>query len=165
MEINLRSAIRKTIEEAVGVVFEVQAVKACGGGCINDAAILYGETGSYFIKLNAAARLEMFVAEAAGLKAMRATETIYVPEPIAFGQFEDTAYLILERLEFGGHGDWQEMGRQLARLHRHTAGRFGWECDNTIGSTPQHNPGTDAWPDFFRDHRLGFQLNLARQNG
>jgi hydroxyacid-oxoacid transhydrogenase len=57
------------------------------------------------------------------------------------------------------------LGRQLATLHRHTEKRHGWHRDNTIGPTPQHNPWTDDWITFFRDHRLRFQLDLAARNG
>lgn len=31
-----------------------------------------------------------------------------------------------------------------------------------IASTPQKNPWTDDWITFFRDHRLGFQLQLIK---
>jgi protein-ribulosamine 3-kinase len=31
-----------------------------------------------------------------------------------------------------------------------------------LGSTPQKNPWTDDWISFFRDHRLGFQLQLIK---
>jgi protein-ribulosamine 3-kinase len=40
---------------------------------------------------------------------------------------------------------------------------FGFHMDNTIGSTPQHNPWTADWVTFFRDHRLGFQLKLIKE--
>lgn len=49
----------------------------------------------------------------------------------------------------------------------HIAGRtdkgFGFDMDNTIGSTPQKNPWTSDWVTFFRDHRLGYQLQLAEE--
>jgi fructosamine-3-kinase len=165
MDEKLQSAISRSIANATGSKFEAQQFEACGGGCINSAVILFGETECYFVKLNTAEKLEMFIAEAAGLEAIRDTGTICVPGPIAYGSFEEMAFLILEAVEFGAHANWQEMGRQLARLHRHTADRFGWVRENTIGSTPQHNNWTDNWADFFHDHRLGFQFKLARQNG
>jgi len=49
--------------------------------------------------------------------------------------------------------------------HRKTAAQFGWERENTIGSTPQHNEPCDDWPEFFRERRLACQLELARRNG
>ncbi|MDO8463758.1 MAG: fructosamine kinase family protein [Gallionella sp.] len=42
---------------------------------------------------------------------------------------------------------------------------FGFEQDNFIGTTPQPNGWKDSWIDFWREQRLGFQLQLAEQNG
>jgi fructosamine-3-kinase len=50
-------------------------------------------------------------------------------------------------------------------MHRHTADRFGWSRDNTIGSTPQINHTDEAWTTFFRERRLRFQLDLAASRG
>ena len=165
MQRELELALAKSIKAATGSAFEIQQVEPCGGGCINDAVILHGTTQNYFVKLNTAEKLEMFVAEAAGLEAMTSTETIYAPSPIVYGTCGDKAYLVLEALKFGGAGDWQTMGRQLANLHRNTAPRFGWERDNTIGSTAQRNSWMDKWAEFFRDQRLRFQFELAHKNG
>ena len=50
-------------------------------------------------------------------------------------------------------------------MHHCGKDRFGWHRDNTIGLTPQHNHWGDVWVDFFRQHRLEFQLQLAERNG
>ncbi len=42
---------------------------------------------------------------------------------------------------------------------------YGWHRNNTIGSTEQVNTRSANWIDFLRDHRIGFQLNLASRNG
>eukprot|EP00879_Flechtneria_rotunda_P025317 GHRR01026896.1.p1 GENE.GHRR01026896.1~~GHRR01026896.1.p1 ORF type:complete len:186 (+),score=52.12 GHRR01026896.1:480-1037(+) len=39
-------------------------------------------------------------------------------------------------------------------------GKFGFPVDNTIGATPQPNGWMDNWVDFYRDRRLGHQLQL-----
>jgi fructosamine-3-kinase len=57
------------------------------------------------------------------------------------------------------------LGQQLAHLHRASAARFGWHRDNTIGATPQPNPWTESWIEFWRTQRLAFQLQLAARNG
>jgi len=51
------------------------------------------------------------------------------------------------------------------RTENHTADLHGWHRDNTIGPTPPHNPETRDWVEFFRAHRLQFQLDLAARNG
>jgi len=50
-------------------------------------------------------------------------------------------------------------------LHQSTRERFGWHRDNTIGLTPQHNAWSEDWVSFLREQRLGFQLQLAAENG
>eukprot|EP00591_Stephanopyxis_turris_P007629 CAMPEP_0195513964 /NCGR_PEP_ID=MMETSP0794_2-20130614/5498_1 /TAXON_ID=515487 /ORGANISM="Stephanopyxis turris, Strain CCMP 815" /LENGTH=187 /DNA_ID=CAMNT_0040642103 /DNA_START=67 /DNA_END=630 /DNA_ORIENTATION=+ len=45
-------------------------------------------------------------------------------------------------------------------------GKFGFNVDNTIGGTSQPNPWTEGgttedWVAFYRDHRIGHQLDLA----
>lgn len=57
------------------------------------------------------------------------------------------------------------LGHQLAALHRQPRPYFGWHRDNAIGSTPQLNGRHDDWIEFWRERRLGFQLDLAGRNG
>lgn len=136
-----------------------------GGGCINETVRVAGEGRDFFVKLNAAAKADMFAAEAEGLRALAATRTVRVPEPVCWGVAGDTAYLVLEYLMFGRGGEGAELGRELAALHRVTQPEFGWHRDNTIGSTPQINTPSRDWPAFWRERRLGYQLRLAERNG
>jgi fructosamine-3-kinase len=58
------------------------------------------------------------------------------------------------------------MGRQLAAMHSHTSNLgFGWDTNNTIGSTPQINFWTADWVEFYTQHRLGYQFKLANRRG
>ena len=76
------------------------------------------------------------------------------------------AYLVLEYIEMQSGGDWAELGKGLAQMHRLEAPEFGYTLDNTIGSTRQSNLNrTTSWVEFFRDSRLKFQFNLAEQKG
>lgn len=138
---------------------------AIGGGCINETVRISGEERDFFVKLNAAAQAGMFVAEAEGLREMAATQTVRVPEPVCWGVAGDRAYLVLEYLEFGRCASGAVLGEQLAAMHRTTQAEFGWQRDNTIGSTPQINTPCADWCEFWRDRRLGYQLRLAERNG
>ncbi|WP_293336098.1 fructosamine kinase family protein [Microcoleus sp. CAWBG58] len=89
---------------------------------------------------------------------------------------------------------WAEMGRKLAEMHKYTPpspplqrggekanstllsegenanstllrGCFGWDRNNAIGSTPQINNWTADWAEFWAQHRIGYQLKLARRRG
>ena len=64
-----------------------------------------------------------------------------------------------------GNAAPESLAEGLAALHRVGAGRFGWHRDNTIGSTPQPNGWDDDWVRFWRERRLGFQLDLAARSG
>ncbi len=111
--------------------------------------------------------LAMFEAEVEGLAELRAADEIRVPDVIECGTRDGRSYLVLERLALEPATDAtaRSLGRQLANLHRHTKRRFGWHRDNTIGQTPQRNGWSDDWVRFFREERLGFQVELALHNG
>ena len=154
------------ISQATGERFTCDRRQAQSGGCINQATRISDGQRQFLVKTNTAKCLEMFIAEAIALKQMYATHTIRVPQPICWGIASDTAYLVMENLELGGHQDWEAMGRNLAAMHRVNCDRgFGWDQNNAIGSTPQINNWTNSWLDFWIEYRLGFQLSLARRKG
>ncbi|MGQ4649145.1 fructosamine kinase family protein [Lyngbya aestuarii] len=165
--------ITNQISQVTGQAFEINHRRSVGGGCINQSYALIGDTCTYFVKLSQASQVQMFEAEALGLKQMFATKTILVPKPICLGTAADSAYIVLEWLELGGSKNTQvseEMGRQLAAMHRaklpqEAEGKFGWNQNNTIGSTPQINTWNSNWAEFFTEHRLGYQFQLARRHG
>ena len=136
-----------------------------GGGDINQAYRLRLGGRQFFVKLNRAERLAMFEAERAGLEALAATRTIRVPGVYASGRFAESAYIVMEYIELAGRPDAGRLAADLAALHGHCAGRFGFGRDNTIGSTPQPNGFLDDWIEFWRERRLGFQLRLAADRG
>ena len=107
----------------------------------------------------------MFEAEADALRALAATHSVRVPQPVCIGTAAAQAFLVLEYLDLRGNGDAALLGEQLAQLHRVPQSRFGWAHDNWIGSTPQANAWQHDWIVFWREQRLGFQLTLAAQNG
>ncbi|GAB4508002.1 MAG: fructosamine kinase family protein [Sulfuricaulis sp.] len=161
------AAIAKHISAVTGAPFTAESRYSVDGGCINSAAILQDNNRRYFVKLNDATRLSMFEAEAEGLKELAQTHSVRVPLPICSGTVDSSAFLVLEHLELEGTGSrsLEQLGRELAQMHRATQKQFGWYRDNTIGSTPQINTPCADWVEFWREHRLGFQLELAIQNG
>lgn len=169
------SKIEQKISASIGKHFQLKNQSAIGGGDINQAYRIDGvieensqnKAVSFFIKLNQKSQLDMFAAEAAGLQEIEKAQTIRVPHVICSGVNKNQSYLVLENLSLvaGGAGSAKRLGQQLAWTHKTTSQQFGWSRDNTIGSTPQINTQTDKWVDFWREHRLGFQLNLAKQNG
>ncbi|MFB2936566.1 fructosamine kinase family protein [Aerosakkonemataceae cyanobacterium BLCC-F154] len=165
------TTIAKHISEITGEKFLGENRRSVGGGCINQGYVISDSRSdrSYFVKINQADQVDMFAAEALGLKEMWSTKTIRVPEPICYGTANNSAYIVQEYLELGrngGNNAWLEMGQKLAAMHKATSNQgFGWERNNTIGSTPQINTWKSDWAEFFAEHRISYQLKLAKRRG
>jgi fructosamine-3-kinase len=166
MDAKVAAHISAAIEAATQRPFALRSFTPVGGGDINASyRIESTEGGCYFVKLNSPQRQAMFAAEAVGLQAIADTGAICVPQVIAQGEAEQQSFLVLEHLPLGSRNNDKLLGAQLAALHKNTAAQFGFVQDNFIGSTPQPNSWCGDWIPFWREHRLGFQLQLAKENG
>jgi protein-ribulosamine 3-kinase len=116
-----------------------------------------------FLKTKDASAADAFAAEADGLEALR--PHIRVPQVLDRGIKDGKAYIRLEFLHLERSGNWSDLGRLLANLHRQTGPRFGWARDNYIGLSPQQNGWCDDWLEFWRTRRMRPQLELAKRNG
>ncbi|MFV1997497.1 MAG: fructosamine kinase family protein [Acidiferrobacterales bacterium] len=159
------SQICRHISEVTGESFKHTDRQSIGGGSINSTYLLRDEGRAYFVKLNSVSLLDMFEAEADGLNELLSTNVIRVPRPICVGTHGGEAYIVMENIPLGGKGSGPKLGEQLASMHRKSWDKFGWYRDNTIGSTPQSNAPSSSWTEFYREHRLRFQLDLAARNG
>ena len=133
------TTLERRIGADTGRPFVARQRRPLGGGCINQAWRVSDGERDYFVKINAAASLSMFEAEAAGLVELAETATVRAPEPICHGVAGGKSYLVLEYLPLGGDGAkaMERLGQQLAMLHGRVQPHFGWHRDNTIGSTHQ----------------------------
>ncbi len=120
----------------------------------------------WFVKTQTDA-LEMFSAEADGLKALMNCGAVAVPKVLGSGEQGVESFLVMEWLELAQANDLaaSRLGMALARQHRCTGQHFGWRRNNFIGTTPQFNTPSENWVSFLHDHRLQFQLQLAAENG
>ena len=158
------------ISDATESMFEPASVDPVGGGCIHTAlsiaGVMAGEEHRYFAKVNEAASAPMFEAEADGLAALRAADSVAVPQVITQGKDGEHAWLVLQWLDLGpldGHAA-ANLGVALAAQHRKPQQRFGWARDNFIGASVQANGWSDDWLAFWREKRLAAQLRLAARN-
>ncbi len=139
------------------------------GGDINEAYEAGLADGrSVFVKCNATAPNDMFVAEAHGLAWLAQAKALRVPAVLASaGADELTPFLALELVRPAPRArDFDErLGHGLAALHRHGAEAFGLDHDNYIGRLPQKNTFAVNWPEFYRVRRLGAQLKAAVNAG
>jgi len=165
---NSPEAVWTGITKALSDVGTIVRKQSLSGGSINSAYRIKTDSDQlYFVKLNRESLLSMFEAEAEGLTELRKAKAIRVPEPIGCGASDGYSWIVTEHIEFGrGDAKTQELfGLQFAEMHRFSAKRFGWHRDNTIGSTSQVNHWSDSWVEFYRTHRLDYQLKLAVNNG
>jgi len=147
-----------------GVVSLTPAVSGTTGRC---HWVEQGTSGRFFLKTVAADQLAMLEAERAGLEGLARAGCVRVPRPLAHGVADGCAWLLMEGLELRPATAEAErtLGRQLARQHRLTRGRFGWDRDNYLGVNPQPNPPGDDWVEYFVRHRLRHQLRIAELQG
>ena len=180
-----QQALAAWLQQQLGA--ELDSLQAVGGGCIHNAWQLQLKDGRrLFAKTNRAALLPVLAAEADGLAALAGACQVVsqhngpaaapsLPRVLAQGLAGDQAVLVLSWLELGSNGNgpageaWRALGAGLARLHRASLvdhnGGFGWHRDNFIGSAPQANGWLGSWERFFRERRLGAQLQRAERSG
>lgn len=158
----LQACIEAAITTASGSTAKLKQSQTAYGGCINDSRVITLEDGrQYFLKMHQRAKNlpGLFKGEFEALKLIADSNSIRVPVAVAY----DDEFIIMECFQPGSPADdWQEvMGRQLAQLHQATQQeRFGFEFDNYIGTSPQPNQWMNDWTAFWRDQRLGWQLEL-----
>ena len=134
------------------------------GGCIHECHRVSIDGQEWFLKTNSGKHEDAFAAEADALAGLR--EAGYrAPAPHSHGVVAGRAYLLMEVLDLTGRVDFAALGRMLAQAHRKVGPEFGWDRDNYIGATPQANTWRGDWAEFWREHRIKPQLELARQNG
>ncbi|HSQ72098.1 MAG TPA: fructosamine kinase family protein, partial [Rubrivivax sp.] len=161
------ATLAAALAAALGRRVEGSPAAEVRGGCINTCWRWETAAGPVFVKQAPAARLAMLEAERDGLLELHAAGAVRVPAPLAVGAGDEVAFLALEWIDLREPTPAvdERFGEQLAMLHRVRADRYGWDRDNTLGSTPQPNGWVRDWVHFLRERRLGYQLDLALQNG
>lgn len=160
--VNLPPEVRTWLSE--GGQGKAISADPVAGGCIHQARSLRTAAGGrYFLKSNLSAPPDIFAAEAAGLRALQVPGGPVVPQVFLVGE----TFLLLEDLQPGPRRSdfWHIYGGQLARLHLQRNARFGFERDNYIGSSPQQNGWMRSGVAFFRERRLGPQIQWGLENG
>ncbi len=172
----LATALATALTEATGQAHEVTALEAVSGGCINTAYRVLTTHGVYFAKVNASDFLAAFRQEAKALNVINATGEMKVPGVIHVGQIAESetdknnkalSFLLMDFIEAKPTSPSAQalLGRQLARMHRHSAKRYGWDGANYLGATRQQNTWHGGWCEFWQKNRLVPQTELAKQNG
>lgn len=135
------------------------------GGDIAEASVLRAADGRVFLKTLPLEQAGLLSAEADGLEALAGAGCVQVPKVLARGIHDKLSWLALEYLQLSERSPRcdEQLGQQLAELHRETGEHFGWHRSNYIGRTPQINTPTDEWREFFGQHRLLPQFDRLRR--
>ena len=146
------------------------SIRPCAGGCIHDSTVWQFAGGErIFVKFSAEPEgRRMLEAEFDALKCIASTRTVRCPAPLLAIEVPERGYaLVLEFLELGplNRSAASQLGEALAHLHQCKANTFGFGRDNFIGRTPQRNSEVSDWGEFFWQHRIRYQLELARSRG
>jgi protein-ribulosamine 3-kinase len=150
------------------VPFRVISSEPLSGGSINQVCRLTTSHGVYCLKYNDAAAFPgMFESEARGLRLLASAGEVRVPQPLLAATLSRYSFLLLEYIVPGPAASdmMKGLGISLARLHRHSAGQFGLDHSNYMGSLPQQNTLYEGWAVFFSRKRLEPQVRLATDAG
>ncbi|MFF0176827.1 fructosamine kinase family protein [Micromonospora profundi] len=134
---------------------DVVAVEPVTGGLAALAGIATRrDAPPVFVKAFAEAPADdVFVAEAAGLAALRERGGVATPEVILADR--DLLVLSVLRPRPPSEHFWEQLAHVLARMHLSTTHqRFGWDHDNWLGRRRQINTWDDNGFAFFAQHRL-----------
>ncbi|MCP8617379.1 fructosamine kinase family protein [Salirhabdus salicampi] len=141
-------------------------IQKVSGGMINDAYYVETDEQPFFVKTNSNVPHSFFRQEAEGLALIRNTNAINVPNVYFYNEPKDDEHgvLILEWVE----GDKKKhtestLGRQLANMHKQHQKKHGFYEDTFIGNLTQPNELYDNWIEYYRNHRIIPQMELAEQ--
>lgn len=168
----MKNDFKLEIEKALNSYFnkteKIISFNGVGGGCINNGSTIITESDkTFFVKYNYNCPENMFNCEENGLKELKKSNTIKVPNVIVSGGGKDgiPLFLILENIKPSRKIDsfYEDFGKKFARMHKYTSDKYGFYENNYIGSTPQINTYEDDWLTFYKKHRLGYQIELAKK--
>jgi len=163
----IKHSISKLLTGFFNENIDVLSHSHIGGGSINTALKVETNKGIFFVKHNSKHLYPaMFEKEALGLKLLRETGSIKVPDVVTFGNVDEDSFLVLNYIESGhkSRSFWDDFAKNLTALHKNTSEKFGLDHDNYIGSLKQFNYWENTWTEFFRVQRLEIQIKMARDS-
>ena len=155
------------VKRDISLLLETPIIKMqpVGGATFDQACIAQSKSDNFFVKFGTTG--SRITAEFEGLQELEKSNTVRVPRPILLGCSEGTTYMVTECISFAGprSDSFEQLGHQMAMLHRFVHEKHGWASDNYIGATSQPNSQNKNWLEFFSTNRLSHQLRIAHKNG
>lgn len=161
---DVRSLVTKTLSRLWNEPGLSISLSPVPGGSINDSyRVKTSGRDDLFLKVNASQTFPaLFETERYSLDHL-ARHGVKTPLVVLQQTIDDQQLLLLSWVNPGNKTNrfWKKFGEQLAVLHFNSAGRFGFDRDNYIGSLPQSNRNHDRWTDFLQQERLQPQVVMA----
>jgi fructosamine-3-kinase len=158
----MNTPVAKTIGEAMDC--SVAHISPLSGGCIAEVYRAELSDGRQVAVKYDGGRTPCLDIEGFMLKFLAEHSALPVPQVL----HSDASLLVMNFMEgqsqFSGEAQ-AHAATVLSELHAHGADQYGLEQDTLIGPLHQPNPWTDTWLAFFREHRLLYMADLARQSG
>lgn len=120
-----------------------------------------------FVKYNSGIGAQVLESEFESLKLINSLCSCRYPKAILYERFDDESILLMSfhSISALSAGNAFNAGKALARQHKHTADKFGWQSENYIGLTLQKNQWGQNWAEFFSEQRLRPMLLRAQDQG
>ena len=162
----MKENLLQLLDSIYGNPVQIIGFKIIQGGCINETQAIDLSNGErVFLKYNPSPPKNYFAAEADGLRLIgKIKYGPSVPRFLGISPEPNPKFLILEYIESSVPKDGfaRRFGQSLAEMHRETQEQYGLNYDNFIGKTIQKNNLESDGLVFFREYRIRFQQELAR---
>ncbi|WP_251546827.1 fructosamine kinase family protein [Limosilactobacillus caecicola] len=132
------------------------------GGDINEAYRVISEGIPYFVKVQPHHPKEYFAHEERGLQELG--KVVNTPTPIASGEIDGDAYLILNWIDEGLENQ-AALGQTVAKMHQQTHDQFGFYTNHRTKALVKDNSWNDSWRDFYLNQRLAPEIEAAKEAG
>lgn len=144
----------------------IQSMKRISGGSINEAFYVQTIDAEFFMKFHANSPKGFFRSEALGLRRIKETQTISVPNYLSYSDQPGNAFLMLAWIEGKKSEKTEEiLGQKLAQLHQCFGRMHGLQEDSYIGLLLQPNELNANWLEYYRDKRLQKQIDIGVEKG
>lgn len=163
-----KKQLSELLSQALSKPVEVSGLSPVGGGSISSTYKILSSAGMFFLKVNEGENASvMFKTEANGLDLLREKSAFAIPQVISLHNEGSKVFLLMDFIDSSSRSNnyWQDLGANLAELHRQTNSTFGLIENNFIGSLPQQNDFTEDWSSFFIDRRILPMVKMAVNNG
>lgn len=142
----------------------IQDIKRQSFGDFSSTFKICCGSSQYFVKF--CGEFDALASECDGLTALAGSNAIKVPRPVMLESLGPTSVLVSDFIELGTpRCRYRALASDLHAMHSHHGAAFGWHRDNYIGQSRQINAQCGNWLEFFLNHRIMHQLELAFENG